>query len=151
MNVIQQEKKEIATKKTIAKIVKRYADLSKKHGKPLTKSGKMDISMSLFYGRDDDFNTTNRLRGAQARCTLGNLDLDKLLEFEDFSFVHDVVGISSTIVKSSAQANFGTFSNGFMPRCGFVFASDNKRSKKGGVSDAADEKGSKGKAKKGAK
>lgn len=67
------------------------------------------IEMGLACARD----TLNLAMSiTAAHCNGCPLDLDKLLAFEDFDFVHDVAGIDRHVSRDT-----GKLLNCFVPRC----------------------------------
>jgi hypothetical protein len=80
---------------TLAKIVKRGLLVLNKHRLPEECVQTIDLSMDIEY-------THYQVP----------LDFDKFLAFEDFNFLHDIVGIYSNLNRTTK-----TLDNHWMPRC----------------------------------
>ena len=101
--------------KLCKEIVKKVQEGGRKIGRRLSKDDKLNLTMDLFYARSDEFN-----KGKDDLLVPGDLDLKALSGFDEFSLFHDVFGIDTHIVKDSSREDFGTMTNCFVPRCGFM-------------------------------
>lgn len=99
---------------TCIKVVNRMKSVGKRIGRTITKSEALDLKMSLFYARDDEFNKT-----LTDVVNPGNLNVKELLDCDEFSLVHDVFQIHRYIRKDSCKPDFGTMEGFFVPRCGY--------------------------------
>lgn len=95
--------------------IKRYKRIVRKEKEKVSGEELINYRMSLFYARSDRFNNS-----IPDRCVPGDMDLDRMMEFDDFSFLHDFYGVNAHICKDSGSAKFGKMLDCFEPRCGFA-------------------------------
>lgn len=83
-------------REAIEKCIKRF---KKEYTGKVDKDTEVDLRLSLFYTNDNGM----------------PIDIEKLLGFPTFDFLHDTVGIINNIDRRT-----GVLGNFFEPRCGFV-------------------------------